>query len=96
MTQQELSAYSTPVALQISHDALSAEMWAFYCKHSQQGGYKEEWPPGLHQFLSFCLVKSQWKAVLRHVAGVPKLIQSRESASEPGLNIIRQCSYGEL
>lgn len=57
MTQQWPSAFSTSVALQLSHEALSAELLAFYCKHSQQRGYKEERPSGLHQFFSFCLVR---------------------------------------
>lgn len=57
MTQQWPSAFSTSVALQISHEALSAEMLALYCKHSQQWGYKEDRPSGLCQFFSFCLVR---------------------------------------
>lgn len=56
MTQQQPVAFSTSVALQISH-VLSAEILVFYCKHSQQQGYEEEWPSGLHQFFSFCLVR---------------------------------------
>lgn len=57
MTEPWPSAFSTSVALQISHEALSAEMLTFYYKHSQQWGYKEERPWSLCQFFSFCLVR---------------------------------------
>lgn len=57
MTQPKPVAFGTSVALQISHEVLSAELLAFYCKHSQQQGCEEERPSDLHQFFSFCLVR---------------------------------------
>ena len=56
-TNDRAVTVSPSVALQISHEVLSAEMLAFCCQRCRQRGYKEERPSGPRRFFSFCLVR---------------------------------------